>query len=78
MSNRGAYTVADLPEGLTAIHCPKCGLANSFHRKTLLAMVGANVSLPEALVRLANCSRSSNTLDPCRVMWGASPSGTGT
>ena len=71
MAIRGSYTVADLPEGLTTVHCPKCGFVESVQRKTLLITLGPNASLPEALVQIAKCSNSENFLNPCGIRWGA-------
>jgi hypothetical protein len=71
MATRGAYTVADLPEGLTAVHCPKCGFADSCQRRTLLTTLGPNMSLPKALVHIAQCPHSEDVLNPCGIRWGA-------
>lgn len=40
MPRAGAYIVSDLPEGLTAIHCPKCGRAGRYKCKTLVERFG--------------------------------------
>jgi hypothetical protein len=70
MANRGAYTVADLPEGLTTVHCPKCGFVESYQRRMLLTLFGPNVSLPDALVQIAKCPCSENPFNPCGIKWG--------
>jgi uncharacterized C2H2 Zn-finger protein len=33
MRRAGAYRVHELPEGLTAIHCPKCGRMGRYRRE---------------------------------------------
>jgi hypothetical protein len=70
MTKRGAYTVADLPEGFTTVHCTKCGLIDSYQRRTLLTTFGPNVSLQEVLARIANCAHSADILNPCGIRWG--------
>lgn len=71
MLKPGVYTIANLPEGFTAVHCPVCGFADSLQRKTLLATLGPNVSLPEALAQIAKCPRNGDRLNPCGVRWGS-------
>jgi len=70
MASRGTYSVADLPDGLTTVHCPKCGFVESCQRRTLLLTLGPNVPLPEALVQIAKCPRSEDLLNPCGIRWG--------
>lgn len=71
MAIRGAYTVADLPEGVTTVHCPKCGFTDSYMRRTLLTRLGANMTLSEALAQIAQCSHSEDVLNPCGIRWGS-------
>lgn len=71
MAIRGAYTVADLPEGVTTVHCSKCGFTDSYMRRTLLTKLGANMTLSEALVEIAQCPSSADVLNPCGIRWGS-------
>ena len=71
MTIRGAYTVADLPEGHTTVHCPKCGFSDSYMRRTLLTTLGPNVTLSEALAQIAQCPDSEDVLNPCGIRWGS-------
>jgi len=73
MAIRGAYTVADLPEGLTTVHCPKCGFSDGYMRRTLLKTLGPNVTLSEALAQISQCPHSEDVLNPCGIRWGFAP-----
>jgi hypothetical protein len=69
MPRSGAYVVDDLPEGLTAIHCPKCRRMGRYRRETLLARFGPDMALPDVLVKLAHCTRRRDMGDPCGVVY---------
>ncbi|MGH7014147.1 MAG: hypothetical protein ACREEL_08355 [Stellaceae bacterium] len=64
MPRAGAYLVSDLPEGLTAIACKKCGRYGRYRRETLLPRFGPDAPLPDVLVKLADCAPRSNMYDP--------------
>ena len=36
MPRADAYIISDLPEGMTAIHCDKCGRRGRYRRETLV------------------------------------------
>lgn len=69
MPRAGAYVVSDLPEGLTAIHCPKCGRSGRYRKSTLLKRFGPDAPLPTVLNELADCARRREWSDPCQVVY---------
>jgi hypothetical protein len=77
MPRAGAYIVSDLPEGLTAIRCPKCGRYGRYRKATLLARFGPDEPLPHVLNLLADCPKRGEWSDPCQVVYseplGANP-----
>ncbi|MGB8182603.1 MAG: hypothetical protein WCF13_09555 [Stellaceae bacterium] len=69
MPRAGAYIVAELPEGMTAIHCPKCGRMGRYRRETLLRRFGPDAPLPHVLNLLADCPRRGQWGDPCLAVY---------
>lgn len=53
----GAYIVSDLPNGLTAIECPKCGRRGRYRKSTLIERFGPDAPLPTVLNLLADCPK---------------------
>lgn len=58
-----------LPEGLTAIHCPRCGRMGGYRRETLLKRFGPDAPLPHVLNLLADYPRSRDMNDPYGVVF---------
>jgi len=69
MPRAGSYRVHELPEGLTAIHCPKCGRLGRYRRETLLRRFGPDAPLPHVLNLLADCPKRRDMNDPCAVVY---------
>lgn len=69
MPRAGAYIVSELPGGLTAIVCPKCGRYGRYRKETLLARFGPDESLPHVLNLIANCPRFGSFGDSCGAVY---------
>ena len=69
MPRAGAYLVSDLPEGPTAIHCPKCGRAGRYRKDTLLRRFGPDMPPPTVLNVIANCPRRASFSNNCGAVY---------
>ena len=69
MPRAGAYTVSDLPrDRLCWIACSKCERSGAYRPDTLAARFG-DASLPDVLIRLANCEHRGDYSSPCGVRY---------
>lgn len=69
MPRAGAYIVSELPEGMTAIVCRKCGRSGRYRKSTLLERFGPDAPLPHVLNLLADCPKRREWSDPCQVVY---------
>lgn len=63
------YTILDLPEGMTELHCDKCGRRGRYRRETLLERFGPEIALPDLRHKIAKCPRKNSKSDPCYVTY---------
>lgn len=69
MPRAGAYIVSELPEGMTAIVCRKCGRFGRYRKETLLARFGPDEPLPHVLNLIANCPKRGSFSDNCGAVY---------
>jgi len=69
MPRAGAYIVSELPEGMTAIVCRKCGRSGRYRKETLLRRFGPDMPLPTVLTKLADCPRFGSFSDNCGAVY---------
>lgn len=65
----GTYIASELREGLTVIHCRKCGRAGRYRRETPLWRFGSDTPLPHIPGKLADWPASTHPERSCGVVY---------
>ena len=66
---KGSLTLADIGDEYLALACTKCERAGRYRVARLIEEHGADTTLPDLRVTLANCPRHGSMLDGCGVFY---------
>jgi hypothetical protein len=63
----------DYPSSTVRFVCEKCGRAGQYSKQHLIWRFGADITLPDLSVRIANCERSEKMNTACAVRYSDWP-----
>ena len=55
---------------MVRVICSRCDRKGQYRKETLLALYGADVTMPDLLHLIAKCERDRQLGDPCGVRYG--------
>ncbi len=65
------FTLEEFPLTMIEIACGKCGRHGWLRKDWLVAKYGAEIKLPDLLMRIADCELSGSMHDPCALYYVA-------
>jgi hypothetical protein len=69
MPRSGALLLSDLPGPYVELACTKCDRKGRLSKDRLIEEYGADITLPDLRVQIAQCARYGNILDGCGVYY---------
>ncbi len=65
------FTLAEFPPPYIELACDKCGRQGGLRKAHLIAQYGADIKLPDLLIRISECELAGNMHDPCGMYYVA-------
>jgi hypothetical protein len=65
-----SMTLGEYPKPMVRVICSRCDRKGHYRKETLLALYGADVTMPDLLHLIAKCERHGQLGDPCGVRYG--------
>ena len=63
-------TLGEYPKAMVRVVCSRCDRKGQYRNETLLALYGADVTMPDLLHLIAKCERHVDMSSPCGVRYG--------
>jgi hypothetical protein len=64
-----ALTLRTYPRDPVNVACRKCGRIGCYLRQSLIARFGDDATMPDVLMKIADCQHRGNATNPCGVIY---------
>lgn len=65
-----SMTLGGFPREMVRVICSRCDRKGQYRKETLIALHGADVTMPDLLPLIAQCARRIDMSRPCGVRYG--------